>query len=50
MDSGPLLELREVHQAYDDLEVVKGLSFALARGAIGCLLGQSCGASPASSR
>ncbi|HET9042902.1 MAG TPA: ABC transporter ATP-binding protein [Burkholderiales bacterium] len=44
MDSGPLLELREVHQAYDDLEVVKGLTFALARGAIGCLLGQSgCG-------
>jgi iron(III) transport system ATP-binding protein len=44
MDPGPLLELREVHQAYDDLEVVKGLSFALARGTIGCLLGQSgCG-------
>ena len=44
MDSGPLLELREVHQAYDDLEIVKGLSFVLARGAIGCLLGQSgCG-------
>ncbi|HET9045247.1 MAG TPA: ATP-binding cassette domain-containing protein, partial [Burkholderiales bacterium] len=44
MDSGPLLELREVHQAYDDLEIVRGLSFALARGTIGCLLGQSgCG-------
>jgi iron(III) transport system ATP-binding protein len=40
----PLLELREVHQAYDDHEVVKGLSFSLERGAIGCLLGQSgCG-------
>jgi iron(III) transport system ATP-binding protein len=44
MDPAPLLELREVHQAYDDHEVVSGLSFALARGAIGCLLGQSgCG-------
>jgi iron(III) transport system ATP-binding protein len=40
----PLLQLREVHQAYDDHEVVKGLSFSLERGAIGCLLGQSgCG-------
>jgi iron(III) transport system ATP-binding protein len=44
MDAGPLLELREVYQAYDGHAVVKGLSFALARGAIGCLLGQSgCG-------
>jgi iron(III) transport system ATP-binding protein len=44
MDPAPLLELREVHQAYDHHEVVKGLTFALARGAIGCLLGQSgCG-------
>jgi iron(III) transport system ATP-binding protein len=44
MDPVPLLELRAVHQAYDHHEVVKGLTFALARGAIGCLLGQSgCG-------
>jgi iron(III) transport system ATP-binding protein len=44
MDAPPLLELREVHQAYDGLEVVQGLSFALPRGAIGCLLGPSgCG-------
>ncbi len=41
---GALLELRDVHQAYDDVAVVKGLSFALAPGAIGCLLGPSgCG-------
>ena len=33
-----------MHQAYDDHEVVRGLSFTLARGAIGCLLGPSgCG-------
>jgi iron(III) transport system ATP-binding protein len=40
----PLLELRDLRQAYDDLEVVRGLSLKLARGAIGCLLGPSgCG-------
>ena len=39
-----LLALRDVRQAYDDREVVRGLSFALERGAIGCLLGPSgCG-------
>jgi iron(III) transport system ATP-binding protein len=41
---GARLELRDVHQAYDGVAVVKGLSFALAPGAIGCLLGPSgCG-------
>ena len=41
---GPLLELRALRQAYDDLEVVRGLSLSLERGAIGCLLGPSgCG-------
>jgi iron(III) transport system ATP-binding protein len=39
-----LLEFRDVSQAYDDHAVLRGLSFSLARGAIGCLLGQSgCG-------
>jgi iron(III) transport system ATP-binding protein len=43
-DPGPLLELRDLHQAYDDRAVVRGLSFTLERGAIGCLLGPSgCG-------
>jgi len=44
-ESGPRqLEIRSIHQAYDDHEVVRGLSFALERGAIGCLLGPSgCG-------
>jgi len=43
-DGPPLLELRDLRQAYDDLEVVHGLSVQLARGAIGCLLGPSgCG-------
>jgi iron(III) transport system ATP-binding protein len=42
--SGAHLELRDLHQAYDGHVVVRGLSFALARGAIGCLLGPSgCG-------
>ncbi len=40
----PHLVLRDVYQAYADLQVVRGLSFSLARGAIGCLLGPSgCG-------
>lgn len=44
MGTEPLLDLREVHQAYNGNEVVRGLSFTLARGDIGCLLGQSgCG-------
>jgi iron(III) transport system ATP-binding protein len=38
------LELAGVHQAYDERPVVRGLTFGLARGAIGCLLGPSgCG-------
>ncbi|MGH8704961.1 MAG: ABC transporter ATP-binding protein [Burkholderiales bacterium] len=40
----PLLEIDGLRQAYGDVEVVKGLSFSLQRGAIGCLLGPSgCG-------
>ncbi len=40
----PLLEVRDVRQAYGDTPVVRGLSLALPRGAIGCLLGASgCG-------
>ncbi len=39
-----LLALRDVHQAYGNVDVVRGLSFDLPRGAIGCLLGPSgCG-------
>ena len=42
--TAPLLELRDLRQSYDDLEIVRGLSLRLARGAIGCLLGASgCG-------
>jgi iron(III) transport system ATP-binding protein len=42
--AGALLEVRELYQTYDGNPVVKGLSFALERGAIGCLLGPSgCG-------
>jgi iron(III) transport system ATP-binding protein len=38
------VEIRGMRQAYDGHEVVRGLSFALERGAIGCLLGPSgCG-------
>ena len=40
----PLLEVRHLDQAYGALEVVRDLSFTLARGSIGCLLGPSgCG-------
>jgi len=39
-----LLALRGLRQSYGDQEIVKGLSFSLARGGIGCLLGPSgCG-------
>src|SRR5262245_19930219 len=39
-----LLEVANLHHAYGEQPVVAGLSFALARGAIGCLLGPSgCG-------
>ncbi|MFA5242988.1 MAG: ABC transporter ATP-binding protein [Sulfuricella sp.] len=40
----PLLEVHEIRQAYGSQAVVKGLSFSLAQGSIGCLLGPSgCG-------
>ena len=40
----PLLALMDVHHAYGKLPVVRGLSFNLPRGIIGCLLGPSgCG-------
>ncbi len=40
----PLLEVREMRQAYGSQAVVKGLSFTLLQGTIGCLLGPSgCG-------
>jgi iron(III) transport system ATP-binding protein len=39
-----LLEIQDLRQAYNGAEVVRGLDFALARGAVGCLLGPSgCG-------
>ena len=39
-----LLEVENLRHAYGEQEVVRGLGFALARGAIGCLLGPSgCG-------
>ena len=40
----PLLEIQDLHHAYGAHAVVRGLSMALQRGAIGCLLGPSgCG-------
>ena len=42
--SDPILDVRDLHLAYGARAVVHGLSFALERGAIGCLLGPSgCG-------
>ena len=38
-----LLEVKNLRQAYGDHEVVADLSFSLARGSIGCLLGPSGG-------
>ena len=43
-DMDPLLDVQDLHHAYDGHEAVRGLSFSLARGTIGCLLGPSgCG-------
>ena len=40
----PLLEVQELHLSYDGQEAVRGVSFSLQRGTIGCLLGPSgCG-------
>ena len=40
----PLLEVQDLHHSYEGHDAVRGLSFSLARGAIGCLLGPSgCG-------
>src|SRR5687768_10878037 len=40
----PLLEVADLRHSYGDHEVVRGVSFSLSRGAIGCLLGPSgCG-------
>jgi len=40
----PLLDIKGLRQAYDHTEVIRGLSFRLERGDIGCLLGPSaCG-------
>ncbi len=42
--NSPLLEVTGLRHSYGEQEVVRGLSFSLARGAIGCLLGPSgCG-------
>ena len=39
-----LLEVENLRHAYGEQEVVRGVSFSVARGAIGCLLGPSgCG-------
>ena len=40
----PLLEVQDLHHVYGGHDAVRGLSFALPRGAVGCLLGPSgCG-------
>jgi iron(III) transport system ATP-binding protein len=42
--NSPLLEVSALRHSYGEHEVVRGLSFSLPRGAIGCLLGPSgCG-------
>jgi len=44
MGESTVLELRSVEHAYGDHAVVSGVSFAIARGAIACILGPSgCG-------
>ncbi|WP_163339034.1 ABC transporter ATP-binding protein [Desulfopila sp. IMCC35008] len=43
-NENPLLVIKEVHKAYDKVDVVNGVSLELQEGEIGCLLGPSgCG-------
>ena len=39
--SRPIVELREVHQAFGDLDVLKGVSFDVAKGGVVCIIGPS---------
>jgi len=37
----PIVELHDVHQAYGAVEILKGVSFSVARGGVACIIGPS---------
>ena len=37
----PIVALREVHQSFGDTEVLKGISFGVAKGGVACIIGPS---------
>jgi len=40
-ESRPIVELHDVHQAFGDVEVLKGVSFEVAKGGVVCIIGPS---------
>src|SRR5438552_18182534 len=40
-NSEPIVALRDVHQSFGDVEVLKGVSFGVAKGGVACIIGPS---------
>src|SRR5207247_8637091 len=40
-NAGPIVVLRDVHQSFGDVEVLKGVSFGVAKGGVVCIIGPS---------
>ena len=40
-DTEPIVVLRDVHQAFGDLEVLRGVTFSVAKGGVACIIGPS---------
>jgi polar amino acid transport system ATP-binding protein len=38
---GPIVALRDVHQSFGDIEVLKGISFSVSKGGVACIIGPS---------
>src|SRR5437868_15502583 len=39
--AGPIVVLQDVHQSFGDVEVLKGVSFSVAKGGVVCIIGPS---------
>jgi len=38
---GPIVALRDVHQSFGDIEVLKGITFSVGKGGVACIIGPS---------